>query len=280
MVSVIIPLYNKAKIVERSIRSVLSQSYKDFELIVIDDGSTDESYNIVKAFNDPRIFLFRQPNGGPGKARNTGVAYAKGEWTLFLDADDELNEKALEYLTGIADSFAEVNIVDGSYIVRSSEGERSFIHNERWIPQNNYKAFFYRQILPSTGHTLFKTELLRRYPYNTNIRRYEDVELLMRLLKDARIVTTSKIIFFVNADYSAASTARDSITEDFLGYLSLKGKSFWEKMCLYQFYLWEREHYSDEVNELYPMLRYRYDLFFVNKFLNFIPKVACYLKNQ
>ena len=90
MISVIIPLYNKEPIIERSLQSVLSQDYDDFEVVVVNDGSTDRSADIVRSINDPRIRLIEQENGGPSKARNTGTKNARGEWILFLDADDEL----------------------------------------------------------------------------------------------------------------------------------------------------------------------------------------------
>ena len=95
-ISVIIPLYNKEKIVERSVNSVLSQSFKNFELIIVDDGSTDNSFEIVNNIKDDRIRLMRQENGGPSKARNTGAKRACGEWIVFLDADDELLPCALK----------------------------------------------------------------------------------------------------------------------------------------------------------------------------------------
>ena len=97
MISIVIPLYNKEKSIEQSLRSVLSQSYDDFEVVVVDDGSTDGSVGVVEATNDPRIRFVKQENGGPSKARNTGVKNAKGEWVLFLDADDELLTGALAY---------------------------------------------------------------------------------------------------------------------------------------------------------------------------------------
>ncbi len=88
-VSVIIPLYNKRGTVSRAINSVLSQDFTDFELIVVDDGSTDDSGGVVReGFKDPRLSLVSQANAGPGAARNAGAALARGRLFTFLDADD------------------------------------------------------------------------------------------------------------------------------------------------------------------------------------------------
>jgi glycosyltransferase involved in cell wall biosynthesis len=88
-VSVIIPLFNKAPYVERALASVIAQSFTDFEVIVVDDGSTDAGAQIVAAHNDPRVRLLKQDNAGPGAARNRGIDEARGELLAFLDADDE-----------------------------------------------------------------------------------------------------------------------------------------------------------------------------------------------
>ncbi len=271
-ISVIIPLYNKKAIVSRSIQSVLGQSYQDLELIVVDDGSTDDSVAVVEQIKDERIRLIRQENGGPSKARNTGAKHARGEWIVFLDADDELAEGALEHLMAMTQLHPTANIIDGSFCVRNTSKDALTIYQDSTVIDNNYKAFFYRETLPSTGHTLFKDDLIKSHPYNEIIRRYEDVEMIMRILKAATIVTTSRIIFYVNANYSSASSARKTIKEDYLGHLDFKDKSFWERMCLYQFYLWERDHYPKEVDELYPSLRWRYDLLILYKTLHFLKK--------
>ena len=88
-ISVVMPLYNKERDVARAIRSALAQTFTDFELIVVNDGSTDLSVEAVATFNDPRIQLVHQENKGVSEARNRGVSEARAELVAFLDADDE-----------------------------------------------------------------------------------------------------------------------------------------------------------------------------------------------
>lgn len=111
LVSIIIPLYNKRPYVKRAIQSVQQQTLNNWELIIVDDGSTDGSVNEIPQ-NDPRIRLFQQENKGPGAARNAGLARAKGKYVAFLDADDEYLPTFLE--TGI--SFLEDKTVNATLV--------------------------------------------------------------------------------------------------------------------------------------------------------------------
>ena len=95
-VSVIIPLYNKEPYVRRALSSIRAQTFEDFEVIVVDDGSTDEGARAVESFDDARVRLVHQQNAGPGAARNRGIAEARGELLAFLDADDEWTPTYLE----------------------------------------------------------------------------------------------------------------------------------------------------------------------------------------
>lgn len=97
--SIIVPTYNRANEVGRAVRSCLAQSFSDFEVVVVDDGSTDNTYEVVEAFSDARVLLLRLPtNGGPNPARNIGIMRATGNWLVMLDSDMELLPGALAQL--------------------------------------------------------------------------------------------------------------------------------------------------------------------------------------
>ena len=95
MLSVILPTYNRSGIVSRAIKSVVSQSFKDIELIIIDDGSEDDTERSIKSHADKRIKYFKQANKGPGSARNRGILLSKGEYLAFLDSDDWWDKEKL-----------------------------------------------------------------------------------------------------------------------------------------------------------------------------------------
>lgn len=98
MISVVIPLYDKEKQIAKTLQTVLNQTYQDFEIVIVNDGSTDGSVDEVKKFLNPRIRLINQKNGGVSAARNRGIEEAKGEYIAFLDADDVWDVDHLEVL--------------------------------------------------------------------------------------------------------------------------------------------------------------------------------------
>ena len=102
--SVVVPVYNKAPCLERSMKSVLAQTFADFELLLVDDASTDESLNEIRKFTDPRIRLLHRGMPGPGgyAARNLGIAESRADWVAFLDGDDEWYPEHLDALHALA----------------------------------------------------------------------------------------------------------------------------------------------------------------------------------
>ncbi len=120
--SVIIPLYNKAPYVRKAVESVVGQTFGDWELIVVDDGSTDGGGDIVKTFLDSRIRLIRQDNAGVGAARNRGVALSSAPYICFLDADDWWEPTFLEEMAGLIERYPNAGIYGtGYYIVKNGK---------------------------------------------------------------------------------------------------------------------------------------------------------------
>jgi len=126
-VTVIVPVYNTERYLPRCIDSVLSQSLTDFELLLIDDGSTDGSGTICNEYaeKDNRVHVFHKENGGVSSARNLGLKESKGEWVCFVDSDDELLPDGLQVLVnGISE---EVDMVMAGYEVYDDKGALSYL---------------------------------------------------------------------------------------------------------------------------------------------------------
>lgn len=96
LVSVVTPTFNRAHTIKQAIGSVLSQTYQNWEMIIVDDGSTDNTKEVIESIKDDRIHYYSKQNGGPSKARNYGIKRTKGEWIMYLDSDDELLPRCIE----------------------------------------------------------------------------------------------------------------------------------------------------------------------------------------
>lgn len=124
-ISVVIPLYNKKETVLRALNSVLSQTVLPEEIIVVNDGSTDSSAQIVAHLDHSLIRLVNQSNQGVSAARNLGIAEAKHEWIAFLDADDEWMPEFLETVIGLIERYPMCSVAATLYLIQNSHGDRS-----------------------------------------------------------------------------------------------------------------------------------------------------------
>ena len=113
--SIVTPLYNKQQYIAATIESVLSQTYSDFEFIIVDDSSTDNSVEVVKSYKDKRIRLYSKPNGGVSSARNYGILKSTGEIICFLDADDLWHATYLEFLNKNIEKYPEAGFFCGAF---------------------------------------------------------------------------------------------------------------------------------------------------------------------
>jgi len=124
-ISVVIPLYNKAAHIKRAVDSVLSQTEQDFEIIIIDDGSTDGGGDIVKSYSDSRIKYAWQQNAGVSVARNNGIKQAQADFVGFLDADDEYAPKFIETVLALRQKYPQAGIYSTAYSLVEADGRKA-----------------------------------------------------------------------------------------------------------------------------------------------------------
>lgn len=213
-VSVIIPLYNKANYIKTTIESVLAQTYKDLEVIVVDDGSTDSSTEIVENIADDRIRLIRQSNAGVSAARNAGLKEAEGEWIAFLDADDEwLPAKLADQTQAIKAHQDLVWSASGFVMVRDN---KIITEPERFDPEwFESDQVLYDALLAFangkhlwTGTVMAKRQsLLEIGGFDTSLITGEDIDLCFRLaVKHPKIIYLSKGLAKYNIGLEGALT--------------------------------------------------------------------------
>lgn len=124
MISIVMPVYNGEKYIKQAIECVLDQSYRNWELLIVDDGSTDSTANIISAFSDPRIHYFFQKNQGEAAARNTGLDHVTGEYIAFLDADDIYFQNAIEDMASYLDNHPQHGSIFSDGYICDQEGNQ------------------------------------------------------------------------------------------------------------------------------------------------------------
>lgn len=233
MISIIIPLYNKKDFIEHCICSIQMQTYTDWELLIIDDGSTDGSSEIVKTFlNDHRIKYFLKKNGGVSSARNYGIKHAKGEWIIFIDADDYFLPNCLYMLSSVVTKY-NTKIVCGNYF-NEYKGKRKLAlwgKKER-IVSNYFRSVVFRKEDVRVGSAMFEYELLKKYKYNEKLWRYEDAEFDFELLRENIMAYTPKAVMVHTFDAPGLSKRAKNYSQDFIFNMNFSSKSFWEKIYL------------------------------------------------
>lgn len=165
MISIIIPLYNKENCIKDTINSILSQNYKDFEIVVVNDGSKDNSVAVVESICDSRIRLINKENEGVSKTRNRGIKEAKGEWLLFLDADDTMENGCLQALIDLGQLYPQANVLCGNFITKTEKEDidSSSIKESCLIP-NPFKLIWGKRWNIRLGSFIAKKEILPQYP--------------------------------------------------------------------------------------------------------------------
>lgn len=186
LVSVIIPTYNRAHLIKRSAMSVLNQTYSNLELIIVDDGSTDNTEEVVKSINDNRVIYIKQPNQGACAARNNGIDHAQGEFIAFQDSDDVWHVDKLEkQVKCLKEIGADVVVCNYSAYKRGKLRKGNKIHKEGFIPKD------YPPIVIGTQTFLGKSIIFKEFKFDNRVQKWQDFEILIRIHK-------KYLIYFLN----------------------------------------------------------------------------------
>lgn len=243
LISVIIPVYQTEKYLWRCVESVLQQSYKNLEILLIDDGSTDKSPAVCDnlALLDQRVKVVHQANGGISSARNTGLGKAKGEYLAFLDSDDFLQEHFIKYLLFLClknkADIAACKLYTGS----GSEFKGVSMKGEAYVFDKK-QALLSRKIKSGVVGKLYKRELFKdlTFPVSDHFN-YEDEALTYKLLyQSSKVVLSEKPLYYYFQNTESTTRKENHYkTEDFYEVLQNRIQFFSDKDKELLEYSWE-----------------------------------------
>jgi GT2 family glycosyltransferase len=204
MISVIIPLYNKEKSISATINSILSQTFQNFEIVVVNDGSTDKSLGIVSAIIDSRINIINQENRGVSSARNNGIKHAKYNYIALLDGDDLWESSFLQEMSSFIQAFSEADLYGCAY---------SFQHPDSTITipdlglKNHLQGYIDYFVL-AKNNTLFtsssvvfrKDAFIEVGEFDANFTKGEDIDLWIRFALHGQVAFYNKSLAIYKLD--------------------------------------------------------------------------------
>lgn len=205
LISIIVPVYQVENYLERCLESILKQTYSNFEVILIDDGSKDQSANICEKYaqKDSRIRVFHKENGGLASARNKGIERANGDWYCFIDSDDYIKEDYLEYLLNLCiKNNADISCCNYDIVYEDISNVDKNIKLDEQESNQIYSSekFTYLLICDKIANyawnKLYRSTLWKNFRFDENYRIYEDMVTLYKVAAEGR-----KAVFGCEAKY-------------------------------------------------------------------------------
>lgn len=275
MVSVIIPLYNKQEYIYKTLSSVLAQDFTEFEVIVVNDGSTDESEKIIHSFEDDRITLITLPNSGVSIARNAGITAANFDWIALLDADDWWAPSFLSEWANAFEAYPDESVfASGRTRVFQDHSKRyvnPLLPKAESMGLINYFEVIAQDLPPinSSNGVLRKSVLSHAGYFNPNMQQHEDHDLWLRLAVNHSIVFFNKPLSFYNKDTQDSQSQHVLAPHNFRMYLetmlTVRDKispkesrnldTFMQRYGALTFIKYSRQYASSDSHEIYSLLQ-------------------------
>lgn len=248
MISIVIPLYNKEDCVSTTLQSVLNQSFTNFEIVVVDDGSTDKSLSIVSSLSDNRIRLFSQNNGGPSSARNRGLKESRADYIAFIDADDIWDPNYLKEMVFLINRFPDAVFWSFNYSVIEDRKIKDVRSKEYCgYVSENWDAFPFPFF--TSASCCRKSTMDDLGGFDERIVYGEDLDMWFRLLLSGRGVMDSRVMVYYNKDVTDALTQHKIPLERHLPFFIDKYLDYRMKNSAFRRYFDEQMVYL-----LYPYL--------------------------
>ena len=181
-ISIIIPIYNAESTIKKCLKSIINQEYKNIEIILVNDGSSDKTERIIEEFFlDKRIKYYRQENSGVSVTRNLGISKATGDYIFFIDADDTIDEMVIKDLV---DNVSENNLVG---IMHKFNMDEKCKNKEKYSSKELLTEILSSNILGVVWGYLFKTSIVKNMLFDKNTGLLEDTIFLVEYLKNSNI---------------------------------------------------------------------------------------------
>jgi len=214
-VSVVVPTHNRAEFLPRAIGSILAQTFSNFELLVVDDGSTDRTADVVRGFNDPRIRLLHLGGRcGAGRARNVGIEASRGEWVAFLDSDDEWLPLKLELqMARVGQS--DVPNAEVVYCERYQDygPAKRISPSLPSLPEGDILDDFFKSPIPTTTSVFMvrRSSLLEIGGFDESLPSYQDLDLWLRLAGASNRFVTVNRALVIKHNHTGTRISNDPI---------------------------------------------------------------------
>ena len=252
--SIVIPTYNRAHILSRSIDSVLSQTYQDFELIIVDNGSTDNTQEWMdSAYQDDRlIYRYQEGSGSPASPRNTGMSLAKGQWICLLDSDDMWDKNKLQCVLDAIQTNTNADVIcHNENIYYEATGSIDKVLKYGPASKNMYKEMLIFGNRLSTSATSMRIEFLKdndlQFNESSEFATVEDYDLWLNLAKcDANFVFLSESLGFYTVGES------NMIANSNLFCTNLQN--------LLRVHVFSIQRFSEDKDKLWKLLKVRFDI--------------------
>lgn len=225
--SVIIPLYNKSDTILDTVNSVLNQTYPYFELIIVNDGSTDDSLEKVKSISDKRIRIIDKENTGVSDTRNVGINEAKYDWIAMLDGDDLKTPTALQEIVEAIRKYPNYKIFSTGYSIIKSQSQKTKYTNKFLPIEGETGIIDYIDCISAgeppinSSNSVIHSDIFKKYGgFVSGHKNYEDHELWMRFYEENSIVFINKELLHIRRDLEGTARQNKISVKDINKYLN------------------------------------------------------------